>query len=82
MPEKDNYIYPTTKYGKPVESHVMVCHEFVCQVLRAGLVFEHKFGTSDFNCNEFGLYDLYKLEIFEKTRWDGCVQADPDNVLC
>ena len=30
IPEDDNFIYKTTRYGKPEETPVMICHEFVC----------------------------------------------------
>jgi len=42
----------------------MVCHEFVCNILREGGAFK-KFGDLEFNCNEFSLYDVEKLKIFE-----------------
>lgn len=65
IPEDDNFIYKTTRFGKPEETPVMICHEFVCQALRAGNVFS-KFGNPEFNCNESSLFDIYKLSIFEK----------------
>lgn len=30
LPEQDDWVYDTTRYGKPARSIVMVCHEFVC----------------------------------------------------
>lgn len=63
MPEKDNWIYKTTRYGKEYESEISVCHTFVCKVMKKAGVFE-PFGV-DFDCNELTLFDLTKMKIFD-----------------
>lgn len=65
IPEQDNWVYSTTRNGEPYESPEMVCHEFVCQVFKAAGVYKSAGYEDNFNCNEFSLFDVYKLDIFE-----------------
>ena len=39
IPEEDNWLYPTTKYGEPYDSDVSICNVFTCKVLRAAGIF-------------------------------------------
>ena len=63
LPEKDEYLYNTTRYDKPGKFSAMNCVVFVCRILKAGGVFGHL----DFNCEEMSMPDLYKLKIFAHT---------------
>jgi len=36
-----------------------------CQINFLKIIFYKKFGDLEFNCNEFSLYDVEKLKIFE-----------------
>lgn len=46
--EEDEWMYNTTRYGEPAEGKAMVCCVFVCNMWRAGGLFE----GIDFNCAE------------------------------
>jgi hypothetical protein len=46
-------------------SEISICHVLVCRILRAAGVFK-KYGELTFNCTDFTIYDLKKLDIFEK----------------
>ena len=39
IPESDDWVYPTTKYGEPYESDVSICNVFTCKLLRSAGVF-------------------------------------------
>lgn len=84
IPEQDDWVYSTTRNGEPYQSPEMVCHEFICQLYKASGLFKSAGFETGFNCNEFSLFDLYKLDIFEKDfkRPQQCIDADPENPLC
>lgn len=63
IPEEDHWKYNTTRYGEPYEEEISVCHTFVCKVMKHAGVFD-KFGVN-FNCNEFSLFDVTKLKIYD-----------------
>ena len=61
----------------------MVCNTFVCRIMKEAGVFL-KYGDINFNCNELTIFDMLKLNIFEKNfeRPKQCLEADPENPLC
>jgi hypothetical protein len=81
IPETDDSIYPTTKFGEPFDSDVSICNVFTCKVLREGGVFDSNY---EINCGEFGVSDNYRLKIYEENfeRPEICVKWDPENPLC
>eukprot|EP01060_Flectonema_neradi_P016867 TRINITY_DN234_c1_g1_i5.p1 TRINITY_DN234_c1_g1~~TRINITY_DN234_c1_g1_i5.p1 ORF type:complete len:659 (+),score=196.41 TRINITY_DN234_c1_g1_i5:46-2022(+) len=81
--ERDEWMYHTTRYGKPVVGKSMVCCVFVCNMWKHGGLF----GDTDFNCGEMTNLDDYDLDIFDKTKMndgrpDVCKQKDPNNQNC
>jgi len=82
MVELDSYDYQTTRYNDSVVSKSMVCCVFVCNMWKAGGVFD---GIGrDLNCAELTNWDDYSLKIFDSVtaRPPQCVAADPNNALC
>lgn len=63
IPEKDEWVYKTTRYGEEFESQVSICHTFVCKVMKHAGIFD-QFNVN-FDCNELSLYDLLKMKIFD-----------------
>jgi len=82
MVELDSYNYTTTRYNQTVVSKSQVCCVFVCNMWKAGGVFD-AIGR-DLNCAELTNADDVSLEIFDTVtaRPSQCVEADPDNPLC
>ena len=80
--EQDDWIYNTTRYGKPVKGRSMVCCVFVCAMWKAAGIFE-EVGDA-INCAEFVNEDVYSMNIFDDpaNRPEACKQADPDNQVC
>ena len=80
--EQDDWIYNTTRYGKPVKGRSMVCCVFVCAMWKAAGIFE-EVGDA-VNCAEFVNEDVYQLNVFDDpaNRPEACKQADPDNQVC
>jgi hypothetical protein len=39
IPESDDWIYPTYKYGEPHIADVSICNVFTCKVLKAAGIF-------------------------------------------
>ncbi len=78
--EKDGWLYETTRDGKPVVSYSMVCNVFVCNVWKAGGLFN----DADINCGDSSVNDNYKLKLYQdpELRPDICKEMDPENPLC
>ena len=78
--EKDGWLYETTRDGKPVVSYSMVCNVFVCNVWKAGGLFN----DTDVNCGDSSVNDNYKLKMYQdpELRPDICKEMDPENPLC
>jgi hypothetical protein len=83
LPEKDSYMYETTRFGKPIVGKSMVCCVFVCNMWKAGGIFKDSI-DNDFNCAEAVNTDDFSLDLFDHNyqRPQACVDADPDNQLC
>jgi hypothetical protein len=56
IPESDEWTYNTTRNGEPVEGQDMVCCVFVCNVWKAGGVFDASI-EDNFNCAELSNWD-------------------------
>lgn len=82
MIELDTYDYNTTRFNESAVSKSMVCCVFVCNIWKAGGVFDSI--GQDLNCAELTNWDDYSLQIFDTTspRPAQCVAADPNNQLC
>lgn len=82
MVEKDDYMYNTTRNGVPTVGPSMVCCVFVCNMWRAGGIFNEI--DNQINCAELTNWDDYSLTIMDSTspRPPQCVTADPNNQLC
>jgi len=81
MVEQDKWLYNTTRNGTPVMARSMVCCVFVCNVWKAGGLFDGK----DVNCAEQTNWDDSSLALFEadySSRPQVCRKADPDNPVC
>ena len=79
--EQDEWVYNTTRYGKPVKGCSLVCCVFLCTIWKATGIFE--VGDS-VNCAEFVNGDAYSLNIFDdpENRAGACKKADPANSVC
>jgi len=62
LPEKDGWIYPTTRDGKPELSPVMICNVFVCNVWKHAGVFSGI--EDDIQCGETSVNDNYRLKLY------------------
>jgi len=82
MVEQDSWDYNTTRYGEVAQGKAMVCCVFVCNIWKAGGLFESL--GNEVNCGEHTNWDDYVLTLFDTTtpRPKACVDADPDNKLC
>jgi hypothetical protein len=80
--EQDSWRYKTTRFGQNITGHSMVCCVFVCEMWKAGGLFDDI--DNDFQCTEQTNSDDYQLAIFDTnyTRPKVCVDADPNNQLC
>lgn len=82
MVESDNWLYATTRNGKPAIAPSMVCCAFVCHIWKASGIFSDI--NSEVNCGELTNWDDYALTVFDSNyvRPQACVDADPDNQAC
>jgi len=81
IPEKDGWIYETTRFGEAEKSPVMICNVFVCNVWKAGGLF----GDIDdqIECGETSVNDNYRLNIYStQPPPQICTDVDPENPLC
>jgi len=80
IPEQDDWLYETTRYGEPTLSKSMVCNDFVCNVMKAGGLF----GDVEINCGDSSVNDMYKLNIYQdpELRPEFCKKNDPENPNC
>ena len=81
IPEKDGWIYETTRFGEPELSPVMICNVFVCNVWKAAGLFADV--EDQIECGETSVNDNYRLNIYTtQPPPDICTQVDPENPLC
>lgn len=85
--EKDEWLYQTTRdQGTDIViGKSMVCCVFVCNMWKAGGIFDSL--GANFTCAEQTLWDLYSMKIFDEQRMGDnrpqvCKTADPTNPLC
>jgi len=82
IPEQDNWMYNTTRYGVVAEGPALVCCTFVCNMWKHAGVFGEL--ADQIQCAEQTNLDDYTLNILSipTTRPAACEAADPHNVLC
>lgn len=80
--ELDSYRYNMTRNGEPVFAQSQVCCVFVCNIWKAGGLFENL--DNEVNCGELTNWDDYALNILTvpNPRPAACQAADPTNQLC
>jgi len=80
IPEKDGWKYETTRNSVPELSETMICNVFVCNVWKAGGLFN----GADINCGETSVNDNYRLNIYQdpRDRPQVCFKSDPSNPNC
>ena len=85
IPEQDDWMYNTTRYGVQTVGKSQVCNVFVCNMWKSGGVYSPI--NNDFQCGEQTLWGLFSLNIFDTNRMGSnrpqvCQTADPNNELC
>ncbi|KAJ9448811.1 hypothetical protein DIPPA_30480 [Diplonema papillatum] len=81
--EEDSWLYNTSRNWKPAVGKSMVCCVFVCNMWKAGGLFDGK----TVNCAEMTNVDDYDQAIFNKAMMNGgrpevCQTYDPENENC
>jgi hypothetical protein len=87
VPEKDEWTYRTTRYGKPATGLSNVCSTYVCNVLRHGGAFAGTALAEGIQCTEQTPWNMQALQLWDTARMGAnrpalCVQAEPDNQNC
>jgi len=81
IPEKDGWIYETTRFGEPEQTPVMICNVFVCNVWKAAGLFADI--DDQIECGETSVNDNYRLNIYSTEPPPAiCTEVDPENPLC
>eukprot|EP00744_Colponema_vietnamica_P007426 GILI01010688.1.p1 GENE.GILI01010688.1~~GILI01010688.1.p1 ORF type:complete len:627 (-),score=62.59 GILI01010688.1:126-1850(-) len=85
--EQDSWKYQTTRDQgtEIVIGKSMVCCVFVCNMWKAGGIFDSL--GSEFTCAEQTLWDIYSMKIYDEDRMNDnrpqiCKETDPTNPLC
>jgi len=79
IPERDSWLYNTTRDGSSARGEAMVCSTFVCRMWKAAGLFQEV--GNEVNCGEFTPYDVYSLKVFDDDFAfpAECKEADPNN---
>merc|ERR1711871_900366 len=64
IPEMDEWMYNTTRWGQPVEGMSMVCDVFICAVYKAAGLFGSD--AEQIQCSEQTNWDVYSIALFDK----------------
>ena len=71
IPERDGWLYHTTRFGQPDLSPVMICNVFVCNVWKHGGVFSDI--DNDIQCGETSVNDNYRLKVYSEEPVPGVI---------
>lgn len=82
MPEQDDWVYNTTRNGKPAEGPSMVCCVYVSNIWKAGGLYGDDVG--EIQAGEQTNADVHGSALLDKSpkRPPQCVAADPANPNC